>query len=114
MASLRTLHCLQKRFGAVASPAIARQLLRFSPLKWMKHLQAHRLWPSCTQVTITQPFTVVNPLRSLVRPGYTQTDDTQPKLGWGGANVGLLHVGRIPNCSEVPGKCFFEQWLGQF
>ena len=45
-------------------------------------------------------------LRSSVRPGYTQTDVTHPVLGWGGANVGLQHLGRIPNCSEVPDTCF--------
>ena len=37
-----------------------------------------------------------------MRPGYTQTDVTHPFLGWGGANVGLQHLGRIPNSSEVP------------
>ena len=41
-----------------------------------------------------------------MRPGYTQTDVTHPVLGWGGANVGLQHLGRIPNCSEVPDTCF--------
>ena len=40
-------------------------------------------------------------------PGYTQTDDTHPELGRGGANVGLQHLGRIPNCSEVPDTCVF-------
>ena len=41
-----------------------------------------------------------------MRPGYTQTDVTHPVLGWGGANVALQHLGRIPNCSEVPDTFF--------
>ena len=41
-----------------------------------------------------------------MRPGYTQTDVPHPVLGWGGANVGVQHVGRIPNCSEVPDTSF--------
>ena len=41
-----------------------------------------------------------------MRPGYTQNDVTQPVFGWGGANVGLQHLGRIPNGSEVPDTCF--------
>ena len=41
-----------------------------------------------------------------MRPGYTQTDVTHPVLGWGGANVGLQHLGRIPNYSEVPDTYF--------
>ena len=38
---------------------------------------------------------------------YTLTDDTHPELGWGGANVGLQHLGRMPNFLEVPYKCVF-------
>ena len=59
---------------------------------WMTHPQAHPLQPYFAKVTITQPITLtVN----------------HPKLGWGGANVGLQHLGRIPNCSEVPDTCVF-------
>ena len=53
-------------------------------------------------------------LRSSVRPGYTQTDVTHPGLWWGGANVGLRHLGRIPNCSEVPDTCFLWYFVQFF
>ena len=96
-----------------------------SALTSMTHPQAHPLQPYFAKVTITQPTTLnVNnlvtstsgnhSLRSLVLPGYTQADDTHPKLGWGHANVGLQHVGRIPNCSEVPDRCFFWHIIGFF
>ena len=49
-----------------------------------------------------------------MRPGYTQTDVTHPVLGWGGANVGLQHLGRIPNCSEVPDTCFLWYFVQFF
>ena len=66
----------------------------------MKHLLAQRLLRVCTAVTITQRIAVTlnrwlplpqdqHPLRSLVRPAYMQTNDTQPKLDWAGVNVGL-------------------------
>ena len=48
-----------------------------------------------------------------MRPGYTQTDVTHPVLGSGGANVGLQHLGRIPNCSEVP-HTYFLWYFVQF
>ena len=41
-----------------------------------------------------------------MRPGYTPTHVTHRVFGWGGANVGLQHLGRIPNCWEVPHTCF--------
>ena len=49
-----------------------------------------------------------------MRPGYTQTDVTHPVLGWGGPNVGLQHLGRIPNCSEVPNTCFLWYFVQFF
>ena len=49
-----------------------------------------------------------------MRPGYTQTDVTHPVSGWGGANVGLQHLGRIPNCSEVPDTCFLWYFVQFF
>ena len=49
-----------------------------------------------------------------MRPGYTQTDVTHPVLGWGGANVGLQHLGRIPNCSEVPDTSFLWYFVQFF
>ena len=49
-----------------------------------------------------------------MRPGYTQTDVTHPILGWGVANVGLQHLGRIPNCSEVPDTCFLWYFVQFF
>ena len=49
-----------------------------------------------------------------MRPGYTQTDVTHPVLGWGGANVGLQHLGRIPNCLEVPDTFFFRYFVHFF
>ena len=49
-----------------------------------------------------------------MRPGYIQTDVTHPVLGWGGANVGLQHLGRIPNCSEVPDTCFLWYFVQFF
>ena len=52
-------------------------------------------------------------LRSSVRPAYTQTDVTHSVLGWGGANVGLQPLGRIPNYSEVP-DTFFSWCFVQF
>ena len=84
----------------------------------MTHLQVHPLQPYFANVTTTQPITLnvgrlvtstsrTYSLRSSVQSGYTQTDDTHPELGWGGANVRLQHLGRIPSCSEVPDTCFF-------
>ena len=49
-----------------------------------------------------------------MRPGYTQTNVTHPVLGWGGANVGLQHLGRIPHCSEVPATCFLWYFVQFF
>ena len=43
----------------------------------------------------------------------TQTDVTHPVLGCGGANVGLQHLGRIPNCSELP-DTYFLRYFVQF
>ena len=49
-----------------------------------------------------------NPLPELpVHLGYTQTDDTHPKLGWAVASVRPHHLGCIPNSSEVPARAFF-------
>ena len=33
-------------------------------------------------------------------------------MGSGGANVGLQHLGRIANCSEVPDTCVFCTFQG--
>ena len=49
-----------------------------------------------------------------MRPGYTQTDVTHPLLGWGGANVRLQHLGRIPNCSDMPNTCFLGYFVQFF
>ena len=49
-----------------------------------------------------------------MRPGYTQTDVTHPVSGWGGANAGVQHLRRIPNCSEVPDTCFLWYFVQFF
>ena len=46
-----------------------------------------------------------------MRPGYTQSEVTHPVLGWGGANFRLQHLGRIPNCSEVPDSFFLWHFV---
>ena len=49
-----------------------------------------------------------------MRLGYIQTDDTHLELGWGGANVGLQHLGCLLNFSEVLSMCCFLHVLQFF
>ena len=92
---------------------------------WMTHPQVPPLPPCFAKVTIPLhtrlTFNLCRPLPQEPTPsgpqrgrGIPKTDVTHPVLRWGGANVGLQHLGRVPSCSEAPDTCFLWYFVPFF